>query len=121
MYGKLWEKNSELNTETQESIYGIRTIKAYAREDVRIKRFNERSRDVRDFSTNFSVRRYKYFLAFDTSDQFVMLASMALSIYLATKFQMTSGEYTAFLTYLLAIASLIMLIIKAFGVKNVKL
>ena len=103
MYGKLWEKNSELNTETQESIYGIRTIKAYAREDVRIKRFNERSRDVRDFSTNFSVRRYKYFLAFDTSDQFVMLASMALSIYLATKFQMTSGEYTAFLTYLLAI------------------
>ena len=103
MYGKLWEKNSALNTETQESIYGIRTIKAYAREDLRAKRFSGKSRDVRDFSTNFSIRRYKYFLAFDTSDQFVMLASMALSIWLATKFEMTSGEYTAFLAYLLEI------------------
>lgn len=32
-----------------------------------------------------------------------MLASMALSIWLATNFKMTSGEYTAFLTYLLSI------------------
>lgn len=103
MYGKLWEKNSELNTETQESIYGIRTIKSYAREDVRRKRFNKRSEDLRDFSTGFSIKRYQYFLAFDTVDQFVMLISMAVSIYLATRFQMTSGEYTGFLAYLLAI------------------
>lgn len=103
MYGKLWEKNSALNTETQESIYGIRTIKAYAREDLRIGRFNKKSREVRDFSTDFSIKRYKYFLAYDSTDQFVMLASMALSIWLATKFKMTSGEYTAFLTYLLSI------------------
>lgn len=103
MYGKLWEKNSELNTETQESIYGIRTIKSYAREEMRAKRFNERSEDLRDFSTGFGIKRYKYFLAFDTVDQVVMLMSMAVSIWLATKFEMTSGEYTAFLTYLLSI------------------
>lgn len=103
MYGKLWEKNSALNTETQESIYGIRTIKAYAREDLRTKRFTGKSRDLRDFATGFSIRQYKYFVAFDTTDQFVMLASMALSIWLATKFKMTTGEYTAFLTYLVSI------------------
>lgn len=103
MYGKLWGKNSELNTETQESIYGIRTIKSYAREELRAKRFNERSEDLRDFSTGFGIKRYKYFLAFDTVDQVVMLMSMAVSIWLATKFEMTSGEYTAFLTYLLSI------------------
>lgn len=103
MYSKLWEKNSALNTETQESIYGIRTIKAYAREGLRAKRFNEKSRDLRDFSTGFSIKQYKYFVAFDTTDQFVMLASMALSIWLATKFKMTTGEYTAFLTYLVSI------------------
>lgn len=103
MYGKLWEKNSALNTETQESIYGIRTVKAYAREDLRTNRFSEKSRDVRDFSTGFSIKQYKYFLAFDTTDQFVMLASMALSIWLATRFKMTTGEYTAFLTYLVSI------------------
>ena len=103
MYEKLWRKNSELNTETQESIYGIRTIKSYAREDVRKKRFNERSEDVRDFSTGFGIKRSKYFCAFDSVDQFVMLISMAISIYLATKFKMTSGEYTGFLAYLLSI------------------
>ena len=103
MFGKLWEKNSELNTETQESIYGIRTIKSYAREGMRAKRFNARSEDLRDFSTAFGIKRYKYFLAFDTVDQVVMLMSMAVSIWLATNFEMKSGEYTAFLTYLLSI------------------
>ncbi len=103
MYGKLWERNSALNTETQESIYGIRTIKAYAREGLRAGRFNEKSRELRDFSTGFSIKQYKYFVAFDTTDQFVMLASMVLSIWLATRFKMTTGEYTAFLTYLVSI------------------
>jgi len=103
MYGKQWEKNSELNTETQESIYGIRTIKSYAREEVRKKRFNDRTEDLRDFYTLFAVKRAKYFLAFDSVDQFVMLISMAISIYLAANFKMTSGEYTGFLAYLLSI------------------
>ncbi len=103
LYGKIWDKNSELNTETQESIYGIRTIKAYGREDMRKKRFDERSEDVRDFSTMFAIKRQKYILAFDTTDQFVMLLSMGISIYLSLQFKMTSGEYTSFLVYLLYI------------------
>ena len=103
LYGKIWEKNSELNTETQESIYGIRTIKANGREDMRKKRFNERSEDVRDFSTMFAIKRSRFFLAFDTTDQFVMLIGMAISIYLSLQFEMTSGEYTSFLVYLLSI------------------
>lgn len=103
LYGKIWEKNSELNTETQESIYGIRTIKANGREDMRRIRFNERSEDVRDFSTMFAIKRQRFFLAFDTTDQFVMLIGMGISIYLSLQFEMTSGEYTSFLVYLLSI------------------
>ncbi len=103
LYDKIWQKNSELNTETQESIYGIRTIKAYRREEMRRKRFNERSEDVRDFSTMFATKRLRYFLGFNTADQFVMLISMAISIYLATQFKMTIGEYSSFLVYLLSI------------------
>ncbi len=103
LYGKLWSKNSALNTETQESIYGIRTIKAYGREDVRKERFSEKTEDLREVYTTFGTKRYKYFLAFGTVDQFVMVGSMAISIYLATHFHMTAGEYTAFLAYLLSI------------------
>ncbi len=103
LYDEIWKKNSELNTETQESIYGIRTIKAYGREAMRKKRFNRRSEDVRDFVTGFGIRRARYMLAFDVSDQIVMVLSMLLSIFLASRFAMTSGEYTSFLVYMLDI------------------
>lgn len=103
LYDGIWQKNSELNTETQESIYGIRTIKSYGREDIRKKRFYKRSEDVRDYSSMFGIKRARYMLAFDGADQIVMLLSMIVSIYLASKFEMTSGEYSSFLIYLLGI------------------
>lgn len=103
LYDEIWKKNSELNTETQESIHGIRTIKAYGREDVRKKRFYDRSEDVRDYSTLFGIKRARYMLGFDSADQVVMLLSMAMSIYLASKFAMTSGEYSSFIMYLVYI------------------
>lgn len=103
LYDEIWRKNAELNTETQESIHGIRTIKAYGREDVRQKRFYDRSKDVRDYSTLFGIKRAKYILGFDSADQVVMLLSMAMSIYLASKFAMTSGEYSSFIIYLVYI------------------
>ena len=103
LYDGIWQKNSELNTETQESIYGIRTIKSYGREDVRKSRFKKRSEDVKEYSTMFGIKRARYWLAFDGADQIVMLFSMIVSIYLASKFQMTSGEYSSFLIYLLGI------------------
>ncbi len=103
LYDGIWVRNSELNTETQESIYGIRTIKACGREDVRRKRFYEKSEDVRNYSTMFGVKRARYNLGFDCSDQIVMVLSMAASIYLASRFQMTSGEYSSFIIYLLYI------------------
>ena len=103
IYDKMWVKNSAFNSETQESIYGIRTIKAYGREDVRKKRFYEKSEDLRDYYIEFGKKRYYYFLKFDTVDQIVMLVSMAVSIGLAVNFKMTDGEYTAFLVYMLSI------------------
>lgn len=103
LYDGIWRKNSELNTVTQESIYGIRTVKSYGREDVRKRRFYEKSQDVRDYSTTFGIKRARYMLAFDGADQIVMLLSMIVSIYLAGKFEMTSGEYSSFLIYLLGI------------------
>ena len=78
LYDEIWKKNSELNTETQESIYGIRTIKGYGREDIRSKRFAERSEAIRDYSTMFGIKRARYILGFDSADQVVMLFSMAV-------------------------------------------
>lgn len=103
MYDEMWKKNSAFNSETQESIYGIRTIKSYGREDMRRKSFYDKADDLRDYYIEFGKKRYGYFVIFDSADQVVMVVSMAISIALALNFEMTSGEYTAFLAYLLSV------------------
>lgn len=100
-YNKMWKQNSALNTEAQESVYGIRTIKAYAAEPYRFARFSRKSEELRDFYVEFGRTRYRYFLLYDGMDQILMAVTMAVSIYLASRFLMTDGEYSAFLGYML--------------------
>lgn len=114
-YDNMWVKNSELNTEAQESIYGIRTIKSYARESYRSKRFSDKSAALKDFHISFANKRYKYFLFYDSLDQILILISMGISIYLASTFNLTDGEYTAFLGYLLTMVGCIIDIIFMLG------
>lgn len=102
-YGLRWEKNSEFNSKTQESIYGIRTIKAYGREDIRKKAFYERAEDLRDIHMELGRRRQRYFMFFDTTDQVVMVICMAICVALTVNFKMTTGEYAAFLSYMMSI------------------
>lgn len=104
-YNNMWKQNSILNTEAQESIYGIRTIKAYAAEPYRFRRFAKRSEELRDFYVEFGNTRYRYFLLYDAMDQVLMVLTMAISIYLASRFLMTDGEYSAFLGYLIGMAN----------------
>ncbi len=104
MYDKLWHKDSALNTETQESIYGIRTIKALGREKMRRERFATKARDIRDNQNIFAAKRFKYFFLFDLDEQVGMVISMAFCIFLCTRFKMTAGEYTSFIIYMLSIA-----------------
>ena len=100
-YGERWQKNSAFNSETQESIYGIRTIKAYGREDIRRKGFYEKAEQLRDIHMELGRRRQRYFMFFDVTDQIVMVICMAISISLTVNLKMTTGEYAAFLSYML--------------------
>lgn len=104
-YSNMWKEGSKLNTEAQESIYGIRTIKAYGAEKYRYRRFAAQSYRLRDFYVEFGKTRYKYYLLYDAMDQILMVFTMAISIYLAVHMQMTNGEYSAFLGYLLSMAN----------------
>lgn len=103
-YDEMWKETSALNTEAQESIFGIRTIKAYGAEKYRYRRFAAQSQRLRDFYVDFGKMRYKYFLLYDIMDQVLMVITMAVAIYLAVHMKMTSGEYSAFLGYLLTMA-----------------
>ena len=100
-YGEIWQKNSAFNSETQESIYGIRTIKAYGREDIRREGFYGKADGLKNAYIELGTRRQRYFLFFGTTDQIVMVVCMAISIALTAQLKMTTGEYTAFLSYML--------------------
>lgn len=102
-YGERWKKNSEFNSETQESIYGIRTIKSYGREDIRRNGFYTKAESLKDIHMELGRRRQRYFMFFDTTDQIVLVICMAICIGLTVNLKMTVGEYAAFLSYMLSI------------------
>lgn len=103
LYGNLWEYSSALNEETQESIYGIRTIKAYAREKLREASFHKKNEKVRNCYVELGTTRYRAMLLFDSGNQILTFVCMIVSIGLALHMKMTSGEYMAFITYMLII------------------
>lgn len=105
MHGELWEANTKLNTQTQESINGIRTIKAYAKEAYQEIKFEQNNEAVMNVLNRFTKMRVKYDFLFTAINQVSFIASIIVGIALAVNFKMTSGEFTSFLAYLLTISS----------------
>lgn len=103
-YDELWQRGASLNTEIQESIYGIRTIKAYAREDYQHTIFAKKNEALRDTSFAFGDFRAKFELKFSIIRNSMYIASMIFGIVLSLNMHMTNGEFTSFLSYLMTIA-----------------
>ena len=103
-FDKQWKRSSELNTEIQESLYGIRTIKAYAREDYQSEIFEKRNIALRDTLYEFGDFRAKYSLIYSTAEKLLYIISLVFGIVLSVNMTMTSGEFVSFLSYILSIA-----------------
>ncbi|HWT76720.1 MAG TPA: ABC transporter ATP-binding protein [Mobilitalea sp.] len=104
MYNDIRNTNVDLNTETQESIYGIRTIKAYAKEEFQAEKFNLRSEEVRKALFRFGDFRAWYNLIYGGIQNVLYIISIILGITLAVHFKMTNGEFTSFLAYMMSIS-----------------
>ena len=90
------EKLSNLNTRAEENISGNRVVKAFAREDHEIERFDELSRDFRDASKDAAFTWLKFFPFLEacaSSLSVVMLVCGGLFVILG---RLTFGEYIAF-------------------------
>ena len=103
-YDRTWQKGASLNTEIQESIYGIRTIKAYAKEDYQHSIFAKKNEEVRDVSFDFGDFRAKFSMEFSVIQNSLYIISMIFGIILSIRMNMTNGEFTSFLSYLMTIA-----------------
>lgn len=104
-YDRQWRRTSDLTSEIQESIYGIRTIKAYAREDYQTEIFNRKNKELRDTLYEFGDYRARFNLLYSSIQNSLYIISMIYGIVLSVNFQMTTGEFTSFLAYLMTIAS----------------
>lgn len=90
------EKLSNLNTQAEENISGNRVVKAFAREDHEIDRFDELSREYRDASKDAAFTWLKFFPFLETcasSLSVVMLVCGGLFVIFG---RLTFGEYIAF-------------------------
>lgn len=90
------EKLSDLNTRAEENISGNRVVKAFAREDYEIERFDELSRGFRDASKDAAFTWLKFFPFLEacaSSLSVVMLVCGGLFVIFG---RLTFGEYIAF-------------------------
>ena len=96
MYVDLREKLSTMNTAAEENISGNRVIKAFAREDHEIRKFDEYSKDYSNANKNAAFMWLKFFPYLEITAQalsVVMLVCGGLFVILG---RITFGEYTAF-------------------------
>ena len=104
IYGDLREKLSSLNTAAQENIAGNRVVRAFAREDYEIDKFDQCSKDYRKANL---VAAYKWQAFSPVIDLFCQILSVIMILaggIFVINGSLTYGELTAFsgLTWALA-------------------
>lgn len=96
LYVELREKLSRLNTAAQENISGNRVVKAFAREDYEIKRFDEKNRDYKEANKKASLLWLKYSPYVDTLSQSLAIAVLLVGGVFLIMGRISIGTFTLF-------------------------
>ncbi|MBP1548893.1 MAG: ABC transporter ATP-binding protein [Oscillospiraceae bacterium] len=95
-YVDLRERLSQLNTQAQENIAGNRVVRAFAREDHEIERFQEKNADYSKANKTASLTWLKYFPFIETTAQGLMVVHLIAGGIFVITGRLTMGEYVAF-------------------------
>jgi ATP-binding cassette subfamily B protein len=96
MYVEQREKLSQMNTAAEENISGNRVIKAFAREDYEMKKFDEYSRDYCEATKKAAFTWLKFFPFLETTAQSLSVVMLVCGGLFVIGGRITFGEYTAF-------------------------
>ncbi|MBE6901364.1 MAG: ABC transporter ATP-binding protein [Ruminococcaceae bacterium] len=96
MYVNLREKLSTMNTAAEENISGNRVIKAFAREDYEIERFDVHSKDYSTANKNAAFMWLKFFPYLEITAQALSVVMLVCGGLFIISGRITFGEYTAF-------------------------
>lgn len=105
MHAMLREKFSNLNTDAQENISGNRVVKAFAREDYEIEKFDESNVDYRDTNKATNMVWLKYFPYVETCANILPVILLLVGGIFIISGELTMGEYVSFSGLIWAIAN----------------
>lgn len=96
LYVNLREKLSRLNTAAQENISGNRVVKAFAREDYEIARFDEKNIEYKEANKTASLMWLKYSPYIDTLSQSLSIAVLLVGGVFLIRGRISIGTFTLF-------------------------
>ena len=99
VYDKISEQTAELNTVAQENLAGVRTVKAFAREDYEIKKFRKHNKRYYDLNMEQARLIVKYQPNISFLSRTLMMAVIVVGGIMVIKKQITIGELGAFSEY----------------------
>lgn len=105
MHAKLREKLAQMNTYAQENISGNRVVKAFAREDYEIKKFDQANRDYADTNKATGMVWLKFFPYVEGIADLLPVVMLAVGGAFLIRGEMSMGDYVAFSGLIWAIAN----------------
>lgn len=96
MHQALREKLADMNTHAQENISGNRVVKAFAREDYEIDKFDQANQDFRDSNKKTQLVWIKYFPFIELFANLMGIALLAIGGMFLIYGEITLGNYVAF-------------------------
>lgn len=96
LYVDVREKLSSLNTAAQENIAGNRVVKAFAREDYEIERFDEKNQAYREANKTSSLLWLKFSPYIETLSQSLSIAVLLVGGIFLINGRITIGTFTMF-------------------------
>lgn len=105
MHARLREKFASLNTFAQENISGNRVVKAFAREDYEITKFDGANVDYRDTNKTTNLVWLHYFPYVETCANVLPVILLLVGGIFIINDQLTLGEYVSFSGLIWAIAN----------------
>lgn len=105
MYGNLRERLSQLNTTTQENIAGNRVVKAFAREDYEVEKFQEKNINFSQANKKAALVWLDYFPYLETFAQGFNVILMIAGGMFVMNGRITFGEFAAFSSLIWAVSN----------------
>lgn len=101
----LREKLAGMNTDAQENISGNRVVRAFAREEYEINKFDRSNKDFEETGINTHLTWLKYFPAVETIANLLPVIHLVVGGFFFMNDEISMGDYVAFSGLIWAIAN----------------